>query len=96
MGKRLKKINWKIYNKELIKRGSITFWFSEDVKNDWLANSDGGRGFQPVYSDGTIQAISLLRFRFALTLRSVHGLFLSLWTFSPAWLPLFQDPEPIS
>ena len=54
MGKRLKKINWKNYNKELIKRGSITFWFSEDVENDWLANSDGGPGFQSVYSDGGV------------------------------------------
>ncbi len=47
MGKRLKKINWKTYNKELIKRGSITFWFSEDVENDWLFISDGGRAFNP-------------------------------------------------
>ena len=62
MGKRLKKINWKTYNKELIKRGSITFWFSEDVKNDWFANSEGCRGFQPVYSDTAIEAISLYDF----------------------------------
>ena len=70
MGKHLKKINWKNYNKELIKRGSITFWFSEDVQKDWLADSSG-RGFQPVYSEAAIQAISLLRL--GLTLRSVQG-----------------------
>ncbi len=88
MGKRLKKINWKPYNKELIKRGSITFWFSKDVKNDWFANSEGGRGFQPVYSDTAIKAISLIRFHFGLTLRSVQGFTESLLKLMGVSLPV--------
>ncbi len=88
MGKRLKKINWKTYNKELIKRGSITFWFSEDVENDWLFISDGGRGFQPVYSDTAIEVISLIRFHFGLTLRSVQGFTESLLKLMEIFLPV--------
>ena len=45
MGKRLKNINWKSYNKELVKRGSITFWFSDEVADSWYCQ-ESGRGFQ--------------------------------------------------
>lgn len=74
MGKRLKKINWKKYNRELIKRGSITFWFTENVKNHWFQKKrTKAPGFQPLYSNTAIQAISLIRFRFSLSLRTTQG-----------------------
>ena len=35
--------NWQEYNKALVQRGSITFWFSEDAINKWYST-----GAQPV------------------------------------------------
>ena len=73
MGKRLKEINWKSYNRELVKWGSITFWFPEDVADSWYVEDVGGRGFQPKYSDAAIEVLSIIRFQFHLTLRSTQG-----------------------
>ena len=33
----MKKKNWTEYNGELVKRGSLTFWISEDIWNTWYA-----------------------------------------------------------
>ena len=54
MGK--KKINWKLYNKSLIKRGQITFWFSKDIMKPWYAKPSGKQGGQLIYSDIAIEA----------------------------------------
>jgi hypothetical protein len=31
--------NWREYNKALVQRGSITFWFSEESINKWYSTS---------------------------------------------------------
>lgn len=72
MGKRLRKINWKSYNRELIQRGSITFWICEESLSNWFHVSSGS-GFQKIYSDLAIQMLLLLRCRFNLTLRGTQG-----------------------
>jgi len=71
--KRKQKINWKAYNKELVRRGSLTFLFSEDVAHNWYNTSPKGSGFQKVYTDTAIEILSLIRFQFHLTLRSTQG-----------------------
>jgi IS5 family transposase len=58
--------NWSTYNRSLINRGNITLWFSEDVIENWFAESCGKRGRSTFYSD---QVIIL-----ALTLKSLYGL----------------------
>jgi len=68
-----RKINWKAYNKELIKTGSLTFLFSEDVAHNWYNTAPKGSGFQKVYTDTAIEILSLIRFQFHLTLRSTQG-----------------------
>ena len=72
MGKRLKQINWKSYNKKLIERGSITFWFPKDIENRWL-NDSIGPGFQKIYSDEAIEVVSMIRFVFKQPLRATQG-----------------------
>jgi hypothetical protein len=72
MGKRLKKINWKTYNKKLIERGSITFWFPKDIEDRWL-NDSIGPGFQKIYSDEAIEVVSMIRFFFKQPLRATQG-----------------------
>lgn len=67
-------INWPLYNRSLVSRGNITFWFSKDVSKSWYNNDkSGGRGASNTYSQAAIDAISLIRFRFGLTLRETQG-----------------------
>ena len=76
-----KKINWPIYNRMLKNRVSLTVWFSKDVVNSWYNVSEvsqKGRGFQRIYSDTAIEVLSLIRFQFHLTLRSLEGFATSL------------------
>lgn len=64
-----KYINWSSYNKSLVARGSITFWFPEDIDQSWYARPSGKRGAQNIYSDVAIEALSMIRFRYGLKLR---------------------------
>lgn len=66
-------INWKEYNKSLVNRGKITFWFSPDIAQSWSAPPSGRPGAQPRYSDIAIETISVLRFKFGLKLRCTQG-----------------------
>lgn len=60
--------NWKNYNKSLVKRGSITVWFSEDAVNKWDALPAAKRGRPSTYSDDAILTALLIRFVFHLPL----------------------------
>jgi hypothetical protein len=67
-------INWPLYNKSLINRGNITFWFSKDMAKCWYnKRKSGSRGASNTYSQSAIDALSLIRFRFRLTLRETQG-----------------------
>ena len=68
-----RKINWPAYNKQLVRRGSLTFLFSEDVAHNWYNLFPKGSGFQRVYTDTAIEILSLIRFQFHLTLRATQG-----------------------
>ena len=70
--------NWSNYNKSLIQRGSLTFWFSEEIIKSWQAKiSDGSHGNQK-YSDMAILCALTLRQLFRLPLRATSGLMTSL------------------
>ena len=87
MGKRLQKINWSSYNRELIQRGSITFWIDDAAIANWFAASEGS-GFQKIYSDIAIQMVLLLRFRFRLALRGAEGFVSSIFQLMKLRLPV--------
>jgi hypothetical protein len=70
--------NWGEYNKALIKRGSITFWFNEDVMKSWYAKPDGKKGRARTYSEAAIECCALLRLWFNKPLRGTQGLMISL------------------
>lgn len=74
-----KKINWKDYNKALVNRGKITLWFPKDADKSWYAPPSGKRGSSYRYSDAAIESLSLLRFKFGLTLRALQGFAQSLF-----------------
>ena len=87
MGKRLQKISWGLYNRELIKRGSITFWICEESLANWFSCSEGA-GFQKIYSDLAIQLLLILRSRFGLTLRETEGFATSIFQMMGIDLPV--------
>lgn len=87
MGQRLKNINWSKYNRELIQRGSITFWIDEDAVSNWFHMSMGS-GFQKIYSDMAILTILILKERFQLTLRSSEGFATSIFSILNLFLPV--------
>lgn len=68
--------NWKDYNKSLVQRGSLTFWFSEEIVASW-SGSDKSHGNQQ-YSDMVILSGLTLRQLFNLPLRATEGMMKSL------------------
>lgn len=66
--------NWSKYNESLVQRGSVTFWFSEDVIKQWRhANGEARRGHPFVYSDTAIECLLVLRELFQLPYRQTEG-----------------------
>lgn len=72
--------NWSKYNNALRMRGSITFWFNQDVIDGWLEPKENynGRGRPKTYSEIAIQAALMLRQVYTLPLRQTQGLLQSL------------------
>jgi hypothetical protein len=63
------KVDWSAYDKSLMKRGSITFWLSDDILEAWYAQPNGKRGGQRRYSDIAIETAHTLRSVFGQALR---------------------------
>jgi hypothetical protein len=74
-----KVVNWRKYNESLVQRGSITFWFSEEVIAQWdHANNERRRGHPFVFSDRAIECLLVIRELFQLPYRQTEGLARSL------------------
>lgn len=71
--------NWKDYNKALVQRGSITFWFSPSCIDEWQ-NTDktGKRGRPQKYNDAAIHCGLMFKALFKLTFRATMGFIKSL------------------
>ena len=61
--------NWPEYDAALIRRGSLTVWFSEEAVAAWHASPTGERGGQPTYSAIAIETCIALRLVFHQPLR---------------------------
>lgn len=72
--------NWPHYNKSLVKRGSITCWFSKNLVSSWQGSrkKPEGRGRPEKYPDQLIQAALIFRQLYNLPLRSTEGFLRSL------------------
>jgi len=67
--------NWRKYNESLVQRGSITFWFSDDVIDQWEHSNEVPKVGHPfVYSDTAIESLLVLRELFRLPYRQTEGL----------------------
>jgi hypothetical protein len=66
--------NWAKYNESLVQRGSITFWFSDEVLDQWEHPNDEPKVGHPfVYSDTAIESLLMLRELFRLPYRQTEG-----------------------
>ncbi len=67
--------NWSAYNKSLVNRGDITFWFSEEVLANWKHAKKGFKVGRPfVYSDAAIEVLLTLEELFHLRYQQTEGL----------------------
>ncbi len=77
--KRYRITNWSKYNKSLIQRGSINFWFSEDALSKWHSTQHTNEKGRPQeYSDDAILCALLVRTVYHLSLRALEGFLSSL------------------
>lgn len=65
--------NWSSYNKALEQRGSLTFWISESVIENWYYKGVDKRGGQYKYSDRSIECLLGLKAVFNLPYRALVG-----------------------
>jgi len=81
--------NWRKYNESLVQRGSITFWFSDDVLDRWHHANDRPKVGHPfVYSDAAIECLLALRELFQLPYRQTEGLGRSLAQLMQVEIPI--------
>ncbi len=70
--------NWPEYDAALVRRGSITVWFTDEAVAAWHAPATGARGGQPIYSAIAIETGLTLRLVFHQPLRQTEGLLRSI------------------
>ena len=75
---RYRVMNWPEYDAALVRRGSLTLWFTEEAVAAWRAPATGGRGGQPIYSATAIETGLALRLVFHQSLRQTEGLLRSI------------------
>jgi hypothetical protein len=81
--------NWREYNESLVQRGSITFWFHDDVVESWNhANGEAKVGRPFTYSDLAIECLLTLRELFRLPYRQTEGLARSLARLMQVAIPI--------
>jgi hypothetical protein len=62
-------IEWPRYNSTLIDRGKLTLWVPQALTEVWYCDDESGQ----TYTDRAIEVLSILRFKFGLTLRETEG-----------------------
>jgi hypothetical protein len=81
--------NWSEYDRALVARGDITFWFDpEAIAQRWTPGPTGKRGAPWRYSDWSIQTLLVLKQVFHLPYRSLEGFGRSLMRLMGLDLPI--------
>lgn len=81
--------NWSQYDAALKQRGSLTFWLSEEVIEQWLNHEKTGRkGASNTYSDLAIQLMATLQILFNLPGRQTEGFLESIFALMGIEMPV--------
>src|ERR1700691_5423772 len=87
--------NWPEYDAALVRRGSLTVWFTAEDVAAWDAPASRERGGQPIYSAIAIEAGLALRLVFHQPLRQTEGLLRSIADVLGVDIAIpAHDPEP--
>src|SRR5271167_1645985 len=70
--------NWPEYDAALVRRGSLTVWFTAEAVAAWHAPASRERGGQPIYSALAIETALTIRLVFHQPLRQTEGLLRSI------------------
>jgi len=71
--------NWPEYNKNLVKRGSITFWIDEKTIKGWFAKSSKDKKGRPfIYGDEAILCALSVKSVYHLSFRALEGFLMSI------------------
>ena len=71
--------NWKDYNQSLVKRGSLTLWFNDQVVSEWHNHARSGkRGRPKTYTNTAILTMATFQEVYHLPLRQTEGLMKSI------------------
>jgi hypothetical protein len=70
--------NWPAYDRALVNRGSLTFWFTDEAIRKWAAPPSGRAGGQRKYSNLAIETALAFRMVFHLPWRQTKGCLQSL------------------
>lgn len=70
--------NWSQYNRSLVNRGDLTFWFSQDLLENWSQQPEELAHGNQRYSKMVITCALTIRQLFRLTLRATQGFIQSL------------------
>lgn len=71
--------NWSEYDQALVKRGSITFWLSDDLAETWRYTGKKQRGSQFEYSEQAIEMTQMVKNVFHLPNRATEGFLRSIF-----------------
>jgi len=80
--------NWSQYNESLKNRGSLTIWFDDQVKEDWLYNGAQKPGGKQIYAEVAIAFCLTIRSLFHLPYRQTEGMVRSLLVLMTVPLPV--------
>jgi hypothetical protein len=88
MPQRYRVENWSAYNEALRRRGSLTFWISEEAIRAWRYTGAAQQGGQTVDSDLAVETCLSLRLVYSLALRQTQGFVTSLFELLEVELPV--------
>ncbi|HXW53812.1 MAG TPA: IS5 family transposase [Myxococcota bacterium] len=69
--------NWRQYNQALVKRGSLTLWFSQDTIEHWRCDAAESVHGNQKYSNTVILCSLVVKQVYGLTLRATEGMMIS-------------------
>jgi hypothetical protein len=81
--------NWAEYDTSLRRRGSLTFWVSQELLDNWTTKEKTGvRGASPTYTDAAIETLAMVKYLFRQASRQAEGLLSSIFEMMKVSLPV--------
>src|ERR687883_1344223 len=81
--------NWTEYDTSLRCRGSLTFWISQDLLENWTTKEKTGeRGASPSYTAAAIETLAMVKSLFRQASREAEGMLCSIFELMHVSLPV--------